>query len=733
MKNMNIVINGQKLQAPEGATVFEAAREAGIYIPALCAHPERSPFACRICLIEVEGREDLPTSCTLPVTEGMVIHTDTPRVSRQRRKYLKRILEEHPSACLNCSRLEPCDGTVCQRKVDYLERCVTCPKNERCELQKVARYVGLGETALPYSPRKLPVHDGDPFFLRDYNLCIRCGQCVAICDEILGVGAISLTAKDSKVDIGTRLGGSLKDSGCKFCGVCVEICPTSALIQKIEKDKPLSNRETALVPCRFTCPADIDIPRYIRLIAEGKLNEAFAVVKEKAPLGAVLAHVCPHPCEEECRRKELNQPIAIRALKRVAAEHDDDKWRSRIKKLAQTDKKVAVIGAGPAGLTAAYYLARQGHAVTILEATSRPGGMLWWGIPRFQLPQEILEREIKDILSIGVELKLNHRVENLEKLFQDGFHAVFVAIGLQEGRKLGIPGAEGDNILIAIPFLAAANSGEKVKLGKKVLVLGGGDVAVDAARVARRLGAAQAHMACLESRETMPAHSWLVKEAEEEGVVIHPSLSFTEIIRKNGKVSGVKCLKVKWMKFDEEGKLHLETIPNSEVSLEADTVIFAIGQRLQPIKEAPGISLSKRQTIAVDPETLETGYSGVFAGGDAVSGPGSVVQAIAMGRKSAQTIDKFLGGTGNIEETLAEKEKVSPWLGREEGFCERPRNEPALLPAEQRIKGFEEVELSLEEKAAIAEARRCLRCDLRVTISKTLPHPIKSKKSLLTI
>lgn len=730
MKKISLVINGQKLLANDGDTVLEAAGKAGIYIPALCAHPEGSPFACRVCLVAVEGRDDLPTSCTLPVANGMVVHTDTFHVTRMRQKYLKRLLEDHPSICLNCSRLEPCDGTVCQRKVDYLLRCVTCSKNERCELQKAARHIGLGEIALPYAPRNLPVQDKDPFFLRDYNLCIRCGQCVAVCEEVLGVGAVAFTATDGKANVAPKVSNSLKESGCRFCGVCVEVCPTGALIQKTEKEKPLSDREAALVPCRHACPADIDAPRYIRYVAERKFSEALAVVKEKAPLAAILAHVCPHPCEEECRRKELNQPIAIRALKRFAAEHDNGQWRKRLTKAAPTGWKVAIIGAGPAGLTAAYYLARLGHSVTIFEATSKAGGMMQWGIPRFQLPAQVLENEITEILSHGIELKLNHHINNLDKLIADGFNAVFVAIGLQEGRKLPIPGVTGEGVYVALDFLAAANRGDKVKLGKKVLILGGGDVAIDAARVARRLGASQVHLACLESRETMPAHSWLIKESEDEGVVVHPSLTFTEVVRQDGQVRGVRCLKVKWMKFDQEGRLQLETIPGSELVLEADTVIFAVRQALRPIKEAHGVTLSKRQTIEVNPETLETGHPGVFAGGEAISGPASVVEAIATARKAAQTIDRYLGGKGNIEETLGEKETVKLWLGQEAGFCERPRQEPALLPAQQRIKGFEEVELSLEEKAAISEASRCLRCDLRVLVSRNLPHPVKSKKVL---
>jgi NADPH-dependent glutamate synthase beta subunit-like oxidoreductase len=494
----------------------------------------------------------------------------------------------------------------------------------------------------------------------------------------------------------------------------------------LDKGITLAQRdEENLVPCKHTCPAEVDIPRYVHLIAEGRFADAVAVIREKVPFPETLGNICPHDCELKCRRGEINEPVSIRALKRVAAEHDDKRWKEKIKIAPSTGKKVAIIGSGPAGLTVAYYLTELGHSVTIFESQSKPGGMMRTGIPRFQLPEKVLDGEIDEILSLGVELKLNSPVQSVNDLLKDGYDAVFVGIGLQKGRKLPIPGVDLEQVLIGLDFLEDVSKGKEVKLGENVLVLGGGAVACDVARIARRLGAPQVSMSCLESRETLPARPWEIKEAEEEGIKIFPSRSFKRILENDGRVSGVECVDVKWMEFDADGKLNLETVEGSEHILEADTVIFAIGQALdRTLIENDGLELTKRGTIKVSPENLETTHEGVFAGGDAASGPASVIEAIATGRKAASSIDEYLGGDGEIEESLIEKEELSPYLGKEEGFAGKERIEAPLVSIEERVKSLDKkVELCLTEEQAIEEAKRCLRCDLRFQLGKVVLPP----------
>lgn len=726
-RSIELLINQNKVQVDEGASVLDAARTAGIYIPALCAHPEDSEYACRLCIVEVEGQAAPVTACTLQAAEGMIVWTDTPHLARQRRRNLARLLQNHPSCCLNCPRVELCDSTVCQRKPDYEERCVTCAKDGRCELQKAARYIKLGDILLPYRSQDQPRFSVDPLFDRDYNLCIGCGQCVTACKEILGVEALLLTKNaEGRPVARARLGGSLQESGCKFCGVCAEVCPTSAIVQKIEKEGAMAGRPDSLVPCRYTCPAGIDVPRYVKHIADGDYSAAYRVIRSKTPFAGTLAHVCPHPCEDECRRLELNNAIAIRALKRYAVEHKNGNQPVESVS-AKTGKRVAIVGAGPAGLTTAYHLARLGHDVSVFEASGKAGGMMWWGIPRFQLPADVLQNEIAEIAGLGVKIHLETPVEDVNKLFQDGFQSVFLGIGLQQGKKLPIPGAEGSNIFVALDFLAAVNSGNKVALGQKVVILGGGDVAVDCALAARRLGAKDVAMAFLESREQIPAHGWMVEEAEEEGVKLHPSLSFTEIIKNSDHVEGVKCLRVKWMQFDLEGKLQVETVAGSDFVLDADTVIFAVGQGIKPLQNWNDVQLTVRGTIAVaDDETMETSCPGIFAGGDAVSGPASIVEAIKAGRSAARAMDIYLGGEGNLDDELLPEEN-GLWLGSDQEFYSKTGNCRKLLSPEKRT-GFEVVELSLGEEEALLEAARCLRCDLRVKVADKLP--LKAKESL---
>ncbi|MEW6424514.1 MAG: FAD-dependent oxidoreductase [Bacillota bacterium] len=688
-----LTIDGKEVQTEKGKTVLAAALEAGIYIPHLCRHPDLAPLgACRLCLVEIEGRPGPVASCTTPAEDKMVVKTRTPQQDRLRRLALELILAAHPPDC------------------------TACPKYLKCELQSLAQYLGITDQRLRRRQKPFPVNTGNPLFVHDFTRCILCGRCVQACNELRGAGVLNFVGRGRETHIGTAFGLPLAEAGCRFCGACVEACPTGALRDKEEALLPGKNRQEALVPCRSTCPAQIDIPRYVRYIKEGKYPEAAAVIREKVPFPAVLGRVCNHPCEANCRRGKVNAPVAIRELKRFAAARDDGRRKKNTRKPSSTGRRVAVVGAGPAGLTAAYCLARLGHGVTVFEALPLPGGMLRVGIPAYRLPKEILDAEIKEIEEAGVEIKTGAKVTSLDPLFKEGYSAVLVAAGTHRGQKLSIPGAGLPGVLTGVDFLRAVNLGAKVPLGKKVLVLGGGNVAFDCARVALRLGAAEVLLACLEPAENMLADPEEIVEAKEEGVVVYPSRTFTGIVDRGGRPAGVACREIRSFSFDEEGRLRLDVVEGSEHILPADTVIFATGQRPEVPPEF-GLATGRGGVILADPETLSTGKEGVFAAGDAVTGTASVVAAVAAGRKAAAAIDRYLGGDAVIDEKLAPAEEPSPRLGREEGFAFLPRRQAPLAPAEERHAGFAEAACGLGEEDAREEARRCLQCDLRLKIS----------------
>ncbi|UCB44086.1 MAG: FAD-dependent oxidoreductase [Dehalococcoidales bacterium] len=735
---ISLIIDEVKVTAPEGTTILEATLQADIYIPHICSHPFLPAFdglkpaefvyqsasrldnkntdmeyeGCQLCVVNIEGSEDLQRACNTPAVEGMVVHTDTQEIHEFRRDRLTHILSRHPHACLTCAQKEGCARFPCSTNVSENERC--CPLFSSCEFQRVAEYIGIKPETSRYVFEGLSVVEDKPLFKRDYNLCIGCTRCIRVCRDVMGVGALDfIFDEDGQVVVGT-VGPTLRESTCRFCTACVEVCPTGALLDK---------EEFTEAPCQTSCPAGIDVPRYVYLLSEGKFAEAAAVIRETVPFPRVLGYICPHDCELKCRRGELNEPIAIRALKRFAAEHEDKHWKERLKPVTLTGKKVAVVGSGPAGLSAAYYLTRLGHSVTIFETASKPGGMMQTAIPRFLLPQEVLDEEIEEILSSGIELRLNSLVESIGSLLEEGYDAALLAIGLQEGSKVSIPGSDLEEVLIGLDFLRDVSKGKEVSLGQKVLVLGGGGVACDVARTAKRLGAQLVSMVCLESRETMPAPSQDISQTEDEGIEIIPSRSIKQILGEDNRVKSVECLQVKWVEFDEDGKLHLETVPNSEHILEADTVIFATGQSLDyQFAEKNGLELNRRGTVKVFPDNPETNLRGVFVSGDALTGPASVVEAVAAGRRAAISIDTCLGGEGLLKEGLSDKE-VPSYLGRVEGFAEKARINPALLPPEERVCSFKTVELSLDTEYAMAESIRCLRCNLRSGIPRHILPP----------
>ena len=505
-------------------------------------------------------------------------------------------------------------------------------------------------------------------------------------------------------------------------------------------------------PCMSACPVHTESGRYVALIAEGNYQEAYHVARRPNPLASICGRVCAAPCETACRRGTIDQPIAIRALKRFVTERfgvesmvDLERLKEVLgKSVKKNGVKVAIIGAGPAGLSCAHDLALLGYEVTIFEAQSVAGGMLRLGIPEYRLPRELIRLEINAILSLGVELKLNSAIGRdftIEDLKKDGFKSVFIGIGAHKSRDLRIEGIENDGVLRAVDFLLNANLGYRVELGNKVIVVGGGNVAIDVARTAARqesaetrhvtevsealdvarsavrFGAKEVHMVCLEDWTEMPASKVEIDEALEERVQIHTRKGPNRIVGNNGKVTGfetIDCISV----FDENKRFNPKFAPSTERIMEADTVIMAIGQTsdLTWIKPQDGIEITPRNTIKVDPISLATTAPGVFAGGDVSFGPRNAIDAIANGKKAASSIHKYLTGesTSGIEVTFKEREveiivsKTSEYK-RTWGYEKEDRVPIPCLEIDRRI-GVAQIEIGYNEEQAKTEASRCLRC-----------------------
>jgi formate dehydrogenase beta subunit len=691
-ETIKLNIDGRDVEAPMGKSVLDTALDAGIYIPHLCHHPDLPAIgACRLCIVEIDGMEGLPPSCVTPAENGMVVRTKSEKIDRMRRLAMELMLAGHPADC------------------------GTCDKYLNCELQSLKQYLGCEELSVRRRSKLLPLNTSNPLFVHDPNKCVVCGRCVRACRELRGVGVLFYVRKGREMITGTASDLPLADAGCRFCGACAEVCPTGAIQDREELVKG-KNRKAALIPCRYTCPAEIDVPRYIRLIRGENYSAAAAVIREKVPFPGVLGYVCDRTCEDVCRRGEVNESVSIRELKRFAAEHDERRVWEKSDRKPPTGKKAAIIGSGPSGLTAAYYLANQGHAVTVFESLPLAGGMMRFGIPEYRLPRNVLDGEIKDIVNRGVEIKTGTRIDSIDTLFEEGFNAVLVAIGTHQGQKLPIPGADRERVLIGVDFLREINLGHEVSIGNRVMVMGGGNVAFDCARVARRLGAGEVHLACLESREDMPATDDEISQGEEEGVIIHPARSLARILSENGGITGVEFLNVASLSFDEDKNPCIEVVESSEHVVEADTVIFAIGQWPE-IPQGFEVDTGPGCLITVDEYSFGTGREGVFAAGDAVNGTSSIIKAIASGRKAAVAVDRYLEGNGIIEEKLVAVTEPEPVIGLEEGFAFMERCKESRVPAAERIKSFCGMVRVMDEKAAAYESRRCLQCDLRTKIT----------------
>lgn len=480
---------------------------------------------------------------------------------------------------------------------------------------------------------------------------------------------------------------------------------------------PLTSIEPSA--CKIACPAGVRVKAYIGLIVAGKFQEALDLIKEDNPLPGICGRVCTHPCESECNRTNVDEAVAICALKRFVSDWELRKGKKRKRPLQlQYKEKVAIIGSGPAGLTCASDLARKGYPVTIFEKLSKPGGMLSWGIPSYRLPRDIIAKEIKAITDLGVKLKTKVEVGKdvtFAELKKKGYKACFIAVGAYKGLKLGIPGEDDyEGFVDCLEFLIRVNGGDLTKPGKKVIVIGGGNSAIDAARTALRLGCKEVHIVYRRSRKEMPANPAEVEAAEEEGVRIRYLATPVKILGKAGKVAGMECIKMKLGEPDASGRRRPIPIEGTEFTINADTVIPAISQKpdLTFLPKTPKFKLTRWNTFEVDEETLATSVKGFFAGGDVVTGPNTVIDAIAQGHTAALSIHAHLRG-GKVKKRTGEDRKVhKEWSFKLELEGERAVKRTPLphLAMKKRIRSFEEVDLCLSEEQAIEEAKRCLRC-----------------------
>jgi formate dehydrogenase (NADP+) beta subunit len=511
-------------------------------------------------------------------------------------------------------------------------------------------------------------------------------------------------------------------------------------------------------PCMMACPAHTNAGRYVTLIAEGRFEEAYQVARDPNPMASICGRVCAHPCETACRRGEIDRPISIRALKRFLTERHGPESRHPVapttKPAGKLPYKVAVIGGGPVGLSAAHDLALMGYSVTIFEASPVAGGMLYLGIPEYRLPRSVVEAQVREILETGdITLRLNAvagRDFTVGELRRQGFDAVLIAVGAHRSRDLSIPGVELDGVHRGIEFLLNVNLGYKFTIGKKVIVIGGGNVAMDVARSAARevlrqhdspgnvtspgeitpseenvqtvaahemmdislsalrMGAREVGLVCLEQRHEMPAALEEIEEAETEGIIMHPGFGPKRVLGRDGKVVGLECLKTKHV-FDENHRFNPAFYENSDTQFECDTIILSIGQapNLEFLRPEDGVLVSPRGLINVNRDNLMTSAAGVFAGGDCAFGPRLIIDSVGDGKRAAVGIDEYLRGTKHPEPEI-EVQVLDRWQMAVD-YMNIQRQPIPMLPLDRRT-GMTEVELVYSEQEAMEEAQRCLKC-----------------------
>ena len=475
--------------------------------------------------------------------------------------------------------------------------------------------------------------------------------------------------------------------------------------------------ELVRAPCQSACPANVDVPGFIALVGQNRIAEALRLHRERNPFAAVCARVCFHTCEDKCRRAMVDDSVSIRGIKRYMVDEEATMQHPEVRlSEANAKRKVAIIGAGPAGLSCAYFLARLGYRPQVFEGESRPGGMPVQTIPAYRLPREILSQEVRMIERMGVRIETDRRLGrdfSLEDLRRQGFEAVFLGVGAPLGQHLGIPGEEAAGVDDAIRFLREYNIRGSVPVGQRVVVIGGGNAAIDTARTAIRLGAESVTVLYRRTREEMPAYAEEIEEAEHEGVQVRVLTAPLEILAWDGLVTGVSCQAMTLGEFDRSGRRRPTPAPEAPFVVPADQVITAIGQRLEPAYLLGNleVALTREGFLAADPHTGRTSLGWLYSGGDAVTGPASVVEAVAGGERAAVAIDAQFTGA---EHAFWRKEKACPVAFDPDADPVRiPRAHLELLPVERRRENFSEVEQSWTEQVAVCETRRCLRCDYR--------------------